>query len=60
VTTGVLADKMTLWAAYGHPCGKDFIAAEFLAAHPAFAWAKDLLRDMKAQAWTAFTSGMLP
>ena len=57
VTTAALADKMTLWATYGHPCGKDFIADEFLAAHPGFGWAKGLLRDMKTQPWTSFASG---
>jgi hypothetical protein len=37
VTTAAIADQMKLWAAYGHPCGKDFIATDFLAAHPDFA-----------------------
>jgi hypothetical protein len=60
VTTGALADQMKLWAAYGHPCGKDFIANDFLTAHPDFAWAKGLLRDMKTGAWTSFVSGMKP
>jgi hypothetical protein len=60
VTTGAMADTMTISAAAGHPCGHDFIAADFLAAHPAFAWAKGLLRDMKIRPWTLFTSGMRP
>jgi hypothetical protein len=60
VTTGAMAEAMTISAAAGHPCGHDFIAADFLAAHPAFAWAKGLLRDMKIQPWTTFTSGMKP
>jgi hypothetical protein len=60
VTTGAMADLMTISAAAGHPCGHDFIATDFLAAHPAFSWAKGLLRDMKIQPWTTFTSGMRP
>jgi len=60
VTTGAMTDAMTLDATSGHPCGRDFIAADFLAAHPAFAWAKGLLRDMKSQPWTTFKSGMRP
>lgn len=60
VTTGAMADKMTFWAASGHPCGRDFIAADFLAAHPSYGWAKDLLRDMRSRPWTLFTIGMRP
>jgi hypothetical protein len=29
-----------------------------VAKHPEFAWAKDLLKDLKAQSWTEFTAGM--
>jgi len=58
VTTGAMAEHLELWAAMGHPCAPDFVASDFLTKHPEFAWARDLLRDMKTQPWTAFTSGM--
>jgi len=53
-----MAEKMQVWAAMGHPCGEDFIAAVFLKAHPEYGWTSDLLRDMKSHPWTIFTSGM--
>jgi hypothetical protein len=57
VTTSDLAEKMSLIAHAGHPCGEDFLAAPFLAAHPEYQWMKPILRDMKAGPWTVFTSG---
>ncbi|MGE5112471.1 MAG: C45 family autoproteolytic acyltransferase/hydrolase [Acidobacteriaceae bacterium] len=48
--------KMTLAAAAGHACGKDFKAAEHVAAHPGFEWEKPLLRDMDARPWTTFSA----
>jgi len=58
VTSAVMAEKMQLWAAMGHPCAPDFVAADFLTRHPEYDWARGLLRDMKTQPWTQFTSGM--
>jgi hypothetical protein len=55
-----MAAKMQMWAAMGHPCAPDFIAAAFLKQHPEYAWMQGLLRDMKTQPWTLFTSGMHP
>lgn len=46
---------MTLTAAAGHACGKDFKASSHLAAHPEYGWQKPLERDMDAYPWTAFT-----
>jgi len=57
VTTSDLAEKMTLIAHAGHPCGEDFLAAPFLEAHPEFSYLKPVLRDMKAGPWTTFKSG---
>lgn len=57
VTDSDLAAKMSLIARAGHPCGEDFFAAPFLAAHPEFDYLKPILRDMKAGPWTRFTSG---
>jgi hypothetical protein len=52
VTDAALAAKMSFTAAAGHACGKDFLAAKHLAAHPEFSWQKPELRDMKAYPWT--------
>jgi hypothetical protein len=52
-----MAERMTLIAHAGHPCGEDFLAAPFLAAHPEFSYLKPVLRDMKAGQWTEFKSG---
>ncbi|MBS1840371.1 MAG: peptidase C45 [Acidobacteria bacterium] len=52
VTDASLAAKLSFTAAAGHACGKDFIAAKHLAAHPELSWQKPELRDMKAFPWT--------
>jgi phospholipase B-like protein len=52
-----MAAKMSFVARAGHPCGADFLAADFLEKHPEFAWQKPFLRDMKAGPWTVFRSG---
>ena len=59
-TDAKLAAEMSLTAAAGHACGMDFKAADFVRAHPEFAWQKDLQRDMKAGAWTTFTVANQP
>ena len=56
-TDSAMAAKMSFVARAGHPCGADFVAAEFLEKHPEFSWQKPLLRDMKAGPWTVFTAG---
>jgi hypothetical protein len=58
VVDGRMAEKMQFWAAMGHPCGNDFIAATFLKEHPEYEWMRDLLADLRSQPWTTFTSGM--
>jgi hypothetical protein len=60
--TGKVADsdmaaKLSLVARAGHPCGDDFLAAPFLAAHPEYSYLKPILKDMKAGPWTQFTAG---
>jgi len=35
-----------------------FQAELFLAAHPEYGWMRGLLRDMKTQPWTRFSSEM--
>ena len=56
VTDSTLAAKMSFTAAAGHACGKDFLAAKHLAAHPELSWQKPGLRDMKAYPWTTVTA----
>ena len=58
VVDGHMAETMQFWAAMGHPCGYDFIAATFLKEHPDYGWMKGLLTDMKSHPWTIFTSSM--
>jgi hypothetical protein len=57
VTDSDLAANLSLIARAGHPCGEDFIAAPFLAAHPEFDYLKPILKDMKAGPWTKFAAG---
>ncbi len=52
-----MAANMTFIARIGHPCGTDFSAAKFLAAHPEFSWEAPVLRDMDAGPWTQFRIG---
>lgn len=54
VTTAALASELKLWARMGHPCGRDFLVAEFLAKHPEFSWQAPFLKDMKSHPWTLF------
>jgi Phospholipase B len=56
-TDSAMTAKMSFVARAGHPCGADFLAAEFLDHHPEFSWQKALLHDMKAGPWTEFTAG---
>jgi len=60
VTDSTMAGEMRLVARAGHPCGDEFQAKPFLAAHPEFAWQEPYLRDMKAGPWTPFRSGEKP
>jgi hypothetical protein len=59
-TDSKMAANMSFVARAGHPCGADFLAADFLEKHPEFSWQKPLLRDMKAGPWTTFVSGQKP
>jgi hypothetical protein len=56
-TDSKMAATMSFLARAGHPCGADFVAADFLEKHPEYAWQKPLLRDMKAGPWTKFQAG---
>jgi len=48
--------KMTFTAAAGHACGKNFMAAEHLSAHPEYNWQKPAQRNMNAYPWTTFST----
>lgn len=56
-TDSDMAEKMSFVARAGHPCGEDFLAKPFLAAHPEYSWQAPILRDMKSGPWTTFASG---
>jgi len=55
-----LAAKMSFIARAGHPCGEDFLATPFLAAHPEFRWQQPILGNMKAGPWATFTVSEKP
>jgi hypothetical protein len=57
VTDSDLAGQMSLIAHAGHPCGEDFLAVPFLAAHPEYSYLKPILKDMKSGPWTTFSAG---
>ncbi|MGB7729114.1 MAG: C45 family peptidase, partial [Candidatus Acidiferrum sp.] len=56
-TDSAMTKEMRLVARMGHPCGENFQAKPFLAAHPEFAWQEPYLRDMNAGPWSFFQSG---
>jgi hypothetical protein len=56
-TDSKMAATMSFVARAGHPCGADFVAADFLERHPEYSWQKPLLHDMKAGPWTTFQAG---
>ncbi len=56
VTTTHLADKMEFWAHMGHPCGENFIASKFFAAHPRYRWMSPYLHNMMSHPWTLFSA----
>jgi Phospholipase B len=55
-----MAKEMRFVARMGHPCGENFLAKPFLAAHSEYAWQQPYLHDMIAGPWTAFRSGEKP
>ena len=57
VSDSDLGGSLSLIAHAGHPCGEDFIAAPFLAAHPEYGYLKPVLKDMPSSPWTKFTAG---
>ncbi len=55
-TDSVMASRMELEAAMGHPCGLDFHADAHLRLHPQFEWQRPLLRDLPSRPWTLFAA----
>ena len=55
VTDASMAEKMSLWASVGHPCGAYFSARQFLARHPEYAWIRKISGDMQGGPWTQFS-----
>jgi hypothetical protein len=51
VADAAMAERLSFAAGMGHPCGVEFHAAEFLKAHPEYAWQAPELEDVKANAW---------
>lgn len=56
VANAAMVHRMSFSAAFGHPCGRRFNAADHLRAHPNESWQKDLLRDLPSRPWTTFTA----
>ena len=56
VADAAMVQGMEMWAAMGHPCGLDFVAAEFLQRHPEYGWQRELLRDLPSRPWTRFSA----
>ncbi len=55
-----MAASLSFYARAGHPCGADFQAKDFLAAHGEYSWQAPGLHDMKAGPWTVFSAGQKP
>ena len=53
-TDSALATQMKTWGFWGHSCGMDFRAEDFLKQHPEYNWQKPFLKDIPAYSWTLF------
>jgi len=56
-TDSSMTKNMSFVARAGHPCGADFIADKFLAAHSEYDWMRPVLKDMPGNPWVPFVSG---
>lgn len=54
VTDSRWTEHMSMFVHAGHPCGQNFVAKDFLAAHPEWSWEEPKLKDMKSGPWTIF------
>jgi hypothetical protein len=60
VTDSAMAERMEFWGAIGHHNAPDFLVKEYLAAHPEYEWAREILRDLKSRPWSRFGAGAKP
>lgn len=60
VADSKMAEKLSFAAGMGHPCGVEFHAAEFLRAHPEYAWQSGVLEDIKAHPWIVVQAAKVP
>jgi hypothetical protein len=49
-----MAVRMSLWARWGHPCGRAFDAQAFMKRHAQWNWLNGYMRDRESQPWTRF------
>ncbi len=56
VADSQLAERMSLWASMGHPCGIDFKLEAFLKSHPEYGWQREIADDMPSGPWTQFST----
>ena len=56
-TDSDMAAHMSMVARAGHPCGENFYARPFLAAHPEYNWESSILKNMISGPWTTFSAG---
>lgn len=54
VADAAMAERLAMTASFGHSCGRNFKASEFLKKKPQFGWMKGYLRDLNSQPWTMF------
>jgi hypothetical protein len=60
VSDSAMAEKLSFVAGQGKPCGVEFHAKEFLAAHKEFAWQAPELEDLKANPWIVVSAAARP
>jgi hypothetical protein len=46
--------ELSLWARWGHACGKRFNANAFITQHPQWAWLEGYMRNRPSYPWCAF------
>jgi len=56
VTDSAMAARLSFAAGWGHPCGLEFRAAEFLKAHPEYEWQREALEDITAHRWVTISA----
>jgi hypothetical protein len=49
-----MAERMSMWARWGRPCGQPFDAQAFMKRHPQWNWLDGYMRDRPTHPWTNF------